>query len=392
MRSRFLPFAITGLVILAAVLGLAGIDLVLPAIPMMPELFQTTSTATQYVLAAYVGGTIFGLITFGTIATKYPPFKLLFFGLLGYGVTSLAATQATSIETLLAIRLAQGFTSIGPAVLAPGIIRSLFSDAGALRMLGFMGSIESLSPALAPIAGAALLPFGWTSSFWVTGGLALLLAIVMVPFALKGGSAALQRERVGGTVSYWQLLTHRPFLRMAGCQAMLLGGLLVFVFAAPAVIVRSMNGALSDFILMQVVGVTSYIIASNSTGFLSERVGRERMLQLGTGLGFLSAGGLTLFAVLGGSNPSLLVPLFLPLNVGLGLAGPVAFLGAVEAGLGDDARASALIFLLITGTSAGFTALVAPFIDKGLIAPASATLFALTLCLVSLHGLKVRSV
>ena len=61
------------------------------------------------------------------------------------------------------------------------------------------------------------------------------------------------------------------------------------------------------------------------------------------------------------------------MNIGMGLRGPTGYVAAIAAAGSNDARAAALIGLFITATIAIGTALVAPFLDEGLIAPAVAT-------------------
>jgi DHA1 family bicyclomycin/chloramphenicol resistance-like MFS transporter len=60
------------------------------------------------------------------------------------------------------------------------------------------------------------------------------------------------------------------------------------------------------------------------------------------------------------------------MNIGMGLRGPTGFVAAINAAGTNDARASGLIGLFITGTISIGTASVAPFLDRGLIAPAIA--------------------
>ncbi|MCJ9714464.1 hypothetical protein LWS69_35970, partial [Bordetella hinzii] len=56
------------LLIVCAMLSLAGTDLVLPAVPELPRLFGSSEAAAQLVLAAYVGGCGLGLLLFGRLA------------------------------------------------------------------------------------------------------------------------------------------------------------------------------------------------------------------------------------------------------------------------------------------------------------------------------------
>jgi MFS transporter, DHA1 family, multidrug resistance protein len=107
----------------------------------------------------------------------------------------------------------------------------------------------------------------------------------------------------------------------------------------------------------------------------------------GTALSALGAAAILAYALIGGANPTMLLPLSMVLNLGFGLRGPPGFLRAVEAAGGDDARGAALVILAMLLTAAGGTALAAPFVASGLTGAAmvaaaiSASAF---LCLVAL--------
>jgi MFS family permease len=59
------------LVVAATVLGLVGTDLVLPAIPSLPEALGGDPGAAQLVIAAYVAGTGIGLLAFGALGDRF---------------------------------------------------------------------------------------------------------------------------------------------------------------------------------------------------------------------------------------------------------------------------------------------------------------------------------
>lgn len=162
------------------------------------------------------------------------------------------------------------------------------------------------------------------------------------------------------------LLGSPRFIGYALSHAFVLGGLLVFVLGAPAVIVHSLGGTLGDFIRMQVMGVGCFIAAANVTARLVQRHGADRIIMAGTALCALSSVCLLVYALADGRDPLMVALLFLPMNLGLGVRGPPGFLSAIMAADGDDERAASLTVLFITGVSAGGTALLAPYIDGGL--------------------------
>jgi len=376
------------LIVLGTILGLAGTDLVLPAVPSLPDTLGGTQAMAQLVLAAFVAGGCIGLLAFGELGARIDQRSLLVGSLVAYALVSLACMIAPSLPVLVGLRFVQGLAGSAAAVFAPGMIRAMFPEDKAVGALGFMASIESLIPALAPVLGVWLLmAFGWKSSFLALGGLSLAVA----------ASVALLRHRMPpppstrAPGSYVRHLTNPVFLRYALSQAFTLGGLLIFVFGAPAMITKGMNGSLNDFIIMQVAGITFFIIGSNLAGKLTQRFGPETMILFGS---ILSACGLIsvlAFALLGGTEPLVLAALFVPVNLGLGFRGPPGFFRAVIAARGDDARGSALVLVAILVTAAVGTALAAPVVTLGaapLAAVAAAVSCASVLCLLALPKLE----
>ena len=261
-----------------------------------------------------------------------------------------------------------------------------------MRALGLLGSIESLVPALAPIAGVWLLArFGWRASFDVIATLSLALAVLVV--AMRDRLPGARPPPADG--SYAALLRDRVFLRYALSQACALGGLLVFVFGAPAVITGAMAGSLTDFVTMQVVGIAFFISGANLSGLAAGRLGVERTISGGTALSAAGMLAILAYGLAGGSEPWMLAVLSVPVNLGFGLRGPAGFMRAVVASRGDDARGAALVVLAILLIAAGGTAVAALVITKGLPAlagTAAAISCGAVVCLVLLPRLAEGSV
>lgn len=300
------------LISFGTVLGIAGTDLVLPAIPAMPTALGGTTALAQMVLAAYAGGTLVGLLAFGELGARYSRRKLLVWSLGLFAVASLLSAYAPTLEWLVILRFAQGAFGSGPAVFAPGFIHGLYPADKAPSMFGRLGSIESLTPALAPIAGAYLMTVGgWQTSFLMLAGLAILGAVGSWAYrqALPDRLEAPEVHQ-----SYMSIIRNGDFLRHGLSQALSLGSILIFVFGAPAVMTGTLGMTIGDFILLQVFGIALFILASNASNALARRFGTERMIMIGTGglvLGFFL---ILLYTSLGGPSLSVLVPLWMTAN------------------------------------------------------------------------------
>ncbi|MCA8902125.1 MAG: MFS transporter [Hyphomonas sp.] len=363
MTLRAAPSLAFALLLLGTTLGLAGTDLVLPAVPGLPEALGGTAAMAQLVLAAFVAGGCIGLILFGELGARMDQRGLLVGSLIAYAAVSFACTLAPSLPALVGLRFLHGLSGSAAAVFAPGMIRAMFSEAKAVRAIGLMGSIESLVPALAPVAGVWLLAVSdWTGSFHVIAALSLAVAGLIA--ALRSSLPAPPPTR--GTGSYVRLLTNSTFLRYGLSQAFTLGGLLIFVFGAPAVLTKALGADLDAFIIMQLAGIAFFILGANIAGRLADRFGAERMILFGTALSALGLLGLLAYGLGGGTDTRIIATLFVPVNLGLGLRGPPGFFRAILASNGDDARGAALVILFILATTATGTAIAAPFVTVGL--------------------------
>ncbi|MDR3372351.1 MAG: MFS transporter [Ancalomicrobiaceae bacterium] len=369
-RIATLPLIAAGMI-----LGICGIDLILPALPDLPAALGSTPAAAQLVVAAYVAGTAIGLISFGELASKVDPRRLLSGSLALFGIVTLLAGQSQSMEWLIGMRFVQGMVSAAPAVFAPGFIRAMYEDHQAIRAIGFLGSINSIAPALAPIIGGWLsLQFGWRSSFWVTGALAIALALGL-SVSLQVLPRIRSKHHAGG---YGALLVNPTFIRYCLGHALSLAGIVAVVFGAPVVIIGSLGGEMKHFMYMQICGVSSFVVAANFASTLAIRFGVERMLYIGSGILVAGLVALLVWALAGAGDAIWIVPPWAVVNIGFGLRAPTGFFCAVKAAQGDDARGAALVMLIFLGTTSAATAAIAPIITLGLVpVAATATAFAL---------------
>lgn len=356
LRTAWITLA---LVVGSTLTGLMGTDLVLPAVPHLPEALGGSAAMAQLVLAAYVAGGCGGLLLFGALGQRVSTHHLFVGSLAATALFSLGCGLANRIDLLVLLRLLHGAASVGPAVFAPAIIKALFDETRAVRAIGLLGSIEALVPAFAPMLGALLFTLGgWRLSFVVVaalaGALALVLALLHVP--------QVSRRAQG---SYGRLLRDPVYLRYMLSQSFVLGALLTFVFGMPTAFVRVLGGTLGDFILMQVLGIGSFIFAANNAARWAGRYGAERLIGLGSGLALAAAAAQFGYALAGGGNPLVIAALFLPVNLGMGLRGPPGLYRVIAAAHGDDARGSALVVLGIFAVTALGAATAAPWIETG---------------------------
>src|SRR4051794_32434649 len=85
------------LIVSGTVLGLAGTNLVLPAVPSLPGVLGGTLAQAQLVLASFVAGSACGLLLFGALGAHFDQRSLLIASLVAYGLLSALAGMSGSL-------------------------------------------------------------------------------------------------------------------------------------------------------------------------------------------------------------------------------------------------------------------------------------------------------
>lgn len=178
---------ILGVTLVVGFMSLLDVTIVNVAIPSMQEGLDTSAGTIQWVVSGYALAFGLTLVAGGRLGDAYGRRRLMLIGLTGFIVSSAAVGFAPNVETVIAARLAQGATA---GLLTPqnsGLIQQLFRGPERGRAFGAFGFTVSLSSALGPVLGGAIIALageeeGWRWLFLVNVpiGLAALVAIAVI--------------------------------------------------------------------------------------------------------------------------------------------------------------------------------------------------------------------
>jgi DHA1 family bicyclomycin/chloramphenicol resistance-like MFS transporter len=270
---------------LMSAFGPLSMDGYLPSLPAVGTDLQTSASAAQLTLSAFLVGLALGQVIVGPWSDRLGRRRPLLFGVGTYVVVSVLCAMAPSVWMLVSLRIVQGLAGASGLVIARASIRDLYQGVAAAQFFGSVMMITALMPVLAPILGAQVLAVGgsWRSIFVV---LAVFGAAIFV-FALRSLRETLppERRRTGGLRAmlrvFPEVLRDRVFV---SCLASSAGGSSVmFAYIAG-----------SAFVLQQVYGLTptqfSLAFALNAVGIWTgsqitrltvARFGTRRLLRVG---------------------------------------------------------------------------------------------------------------
>jgi DHA1 family bicyclomycin/chloramphenicol resistance-like MFS transporter len=155
-----------------------SIDSMLPALPgIAADLSPETPNRAQLIISAFVAGIGVGIFFAGPISDAVGRKPTVIGGLVLYIAGAVLATQAPTLETLLAARFLQGLGAAAPRVVTIALVRDLYEGRAMARIMSFVMMVFVMIPSVAPAMGTVIIAgFGWRGIFWA-----------FVAFGLVGG-------------------------------------------------------------------------------------------------------------------------------------------------------------------------------------------------------------
>ncbi len=175
-----------GLIALLALLSAfvpLSTDMYLPALPTMSKNLQAPIEQINLTLTAFFVLFSVGMLVWGPLSDRYGRKPILLIGLSLYVIASGACSITDSVTALIVFRALQALGGSASGAVASAIVKDTFSGRQRETVLAIVQSMVMISPAVAPMLGAALLNFtSWRGVFWaltVIGVVALLCALLL---------------------------------------------------------------------------------------------------------------------------------------------------------------------------------------------------------------------
>lgn len=328
--SLLRPALVLGL--LSAV-GPFAIDMYLPAMPEIGADLGAGIPAMQGTITSY-------FIAFGLAQLVYGPWadqagrKLpIYAGLVIFMIGTLICTFAPHTEALLAGRFVQGLGGAAVMVVPRAVIRDLSTGHEATRMMAAIMMVISVSPFLAPLAGAGLMAVaGWRAIFGALV-IATIASLLMTRFLLAETLPPSQRQPVSVKATLAgarHLLAHKGFMALTFLGGFGMASFFVFLASASFVYAQDFGLSPTQFSLAFALNALGFFSASQIAARLGQRFGAQRVMVRAT-MGFAAfAIGLFCIGLLGGATLWVTMAGLFLANACLGLVIPTAMVMALE--------------------------------------------------------------
>ena len=162
-----------------AMLGPFSVDTYLPAFSGMSNDLNASLLQMQQTLSIYLAAFAFMFLFHGALSDSFGRKPVILGGLIVFTLASIGCALSKDIGTLIFFRALQGLSCGAGMVVGRAMIRDLFDDTNAQKVMSLVTLFFGLAPAIAPILGGYLYVwFGWTSIFWFLALVGLTLIVV----------------------------------------------------------------------------------------------------------------------------------------------------------------------------------------------------------------------
>ncbi|RJG01978.1 multidrug effflux MFS transporter [Noviherbaspirillum sedimenti] len=227
-----------------AMLGPFSIDTYLPAFPDIQAGLHASAIEVQQTLTAYMLSFALMILWHGALSDAFGRRNITLGSLAVFAVASLGCAAAHSVEYLWAFRILQGVSAGAGVVIGRAVIRDMYADARAARLLSLVTMIFSIAPAIAPILGGWIVKLlDWRSIFLFL----FAFTVLLLWFCYKRLPETLppeQRQPFNPAFlaqSYKKVLRSPRFHLKTGVVAFNFAGLFLYVAAAPIFITRHLG-------------------------------------------------------------------------------------------------------------------------------------------------------
>lgn len=276
-----------GLATLLAALSMLGpfsIDAYLPAFPQIQAQLAATPLQVQQTLTAYMLAFAVMVLWHGALSDAFGRRNVILVALVVFSIGSFGCASASSVEYLWVFRILQGVSAGAGVVVGRAIIRDLYSDTAAARLLSMVTMIFSIAPAIAPVVG------GWIVTLldWRAIFLALsVYTVLLFWFCWKHLPETVppaERQPFNPRFlaqSYGAIFSSFLFLTMAGVTALNFAGLFLYIAAAPVMLPESLGLGPSQFAWLFVPTVSGIFFGSLVANRLAGKMDFARQIRMG---------------------------------------------------------------------------------------------------------------
>jgi DHA1 family bicyclomycin/chloramphenicol resistance-like MFS transporter len=287
-RLRYIaPLSFGALATLLAALAMLGpfsVDAYLPAFPQIESTLHASLLEVQQTLAIYMLAFSGMVLWHGALSDAFGRRNVILVALVVFALATFGCAASHSVHYLWIFRILQGVSAGAGVVVGRAIIRDLYADAPAARLLSLVTMIFSIAPAIAPIVGGFIVTFfNWRAIFLSLFVYTLLLGwccFRYLPETLPREKRHVFNPRFIAR-NYRTIFGSFLFHMKSGVVALNFGGLFLYISAAPVFLPEQLHLGPAQFAWLFIPSVSGIFLGALAANRIAGKMTFARQIAIG---------------------------------------------------------------------------------------------------------------
>ena len=274
-HSKSFSIGFAAMLAALATLGPFSVDTYLPAFGGMQVALGASILEIQQTLSAYLFA--FGLMFLfhGALSDSFGRKPVIVISLAIFTFASVGAALAGNVHSLILWRILQGASVGAGMVVGRAMIRDLFNDVEAQRLMSLVTLFFGLAPAVAPILGGWMFAaLGWRSIFWFLAAAGLLLVIVgsrYIPETLPPENRQ-SFHPVPLFHGYREVVIHRRFVLLSLASGFNFNAFFLYIVSAPVFLPEQLGLGPQEYAWLFLPSIGGIMVGAQLSGRAAGRL------------------------------------------------------------------------------------------------------------------------
>jgi len=273
-----------------------------------------TPLEMQQTLSAYLLAFGVMFLFHGAISDSFGRKPVIVISLAVFTFASVGAALADNVHTLILWRMLQGISTGAGIVVGRAMIRDLYQEEDAQRLMSMVTLFFGLAPVVAPIIGGFLFEaLGWRSIFWFLAAVGLVLVVVAArllreTLPIESRHSFHPRALMHG---YREVAASLPFLLLSLAMGFNFNAFFLYILSAPMFLSTHLKLAPTEYSWLFIPSIAGILVGSQLSGRAAGRLSRAQTLRRAyTFMGVSAAANLAYALAFPPSLPWAVMPIF----------------------------------------------------------------------------------
>jgi len=265
-------------------LGPFAVDTYIPAFPSIAADLGASTLQMQQTFSVYLFAFAFMFLFHGALSDSFGRKPIIMGGLIVFFVATIGCAMSTTIGELLFWRVLQGLSVGAGMVVGRAMVRDLYTDVDAQRVMAMTTLWFGIAPAIAPVIGGFLYNgLGWHSIFWFLAAFTFFLIVISAKVLHETLPVENRHAFHPGPLleGYRQVGASLPMILLSLAAGFNFNGFFLYILSSPVYLPQQLGLGPTEYAWLFAPGIGGIMLGAFISGRVAGKWSLEKTVRVG---------------------------------------------------------------------------------------------------------------